>query len=81
MTRTIAAHAIVSGEGILRLEVPCDMPPGPVDVVVVVVVNPADVARPRPAWEELYGLGRDVWEGVDAVGYVRELRADRDGMP
>ena len=79
MTRTIAAHAVVSGEGILKLEVPCDMPPGPVDVVMV--VNPAEVARPRPNWDDLYGLGKDVWSGIDAVEYVRELRADRVDLP
>jgi hypothetical protein len=29
-------------------------------------------------WDELYGLGREVWGGVDAVEYVRGLREDRD---
>ena len=76
MTRTIAAHAEVSEQGILSLAIPCDMRPGPVEVQVV-VHSPVDGGG-RPAWNDLYGMGRDVWSGVDAAGYVRELRADRD---
>ena len=30
------------------------------------------------ACDELYGLGREVWSGVDALEYVRGLREDRD---
>ncbi len=41
---TLHAHAEVGADGKLRLETPCDLPPGRVDVVVV-----ADTTAPIPA--------------------------------
>ena len=75
--KTITAQAVVSGDRKLKLELACDVAPGPVDVVIVVQPRESD-PEPRPSWAELHGLGREVWRGVDAVEYVRELRADRE---
>ena len=38
------------------------------------------VLRPRPARasERLWGLGKEIWEGVDPVEYVRALRDEMD---
>jgi hypothetical protein len=71
---TITARAEVDESRTLRLAVGCDLPPGPVEVVVV-IRDPA--AAPAPAWDALWGLGREVWRGVDAARYVAGLRADR----
>ena len=75
--QTITTQAVVSGDQKLKLELACDLPPGPVDVVVVVQPR-APASGARPSWAEIHGLGKDVWQGVDAIEYVRELRADRE---
>ena len=33
--------------------------------------------RPAASWNELYGLGKGVWDGQDAQEYVNEMREDR----
>jgi hypothetical protein len=74
----LTIHTQVTAEGTIKIEVPCDLPPGPVEVELRVRVT----ERPSgalPRWDELYGLGREVWEGVDAREYLRQLREDRDG--
>jgi hypothetical protein len=78
---TLTVQSEVTRDGLLKLEVPCGLPPGPVQVVLV--VGPAEPG-PGPQgqdWRRLYGLGKEVWEGVDANEYVRELREDREGSP
>ncbi len=75
----LAAHAAVSitlktditGDGRLKLDVPADLPPGPVEVVVV--IQPEE-PRARHSLRELRGLGADIWKGVDAQQYVNRLR-------
>lgn len=32
----------------------------------------------RIDWNSLSGLGREVWEGVDPMSYLSDLRADRE---
>jgi hypothetical protein len=72
---TLTVVSEVSSDGVLKIEVPCRLPPGPVEVVLT-VRQPANGARPN--WDELYGLGREVWAGVDAQEHVRQLREDRE---
>lgn len=62
----------------LRLEIPCDLPQGPVEVVVIVQPQPNSPQREPPRWDDLYGIGKEVWKDIDALDYVRELREDRD---
>ncbi len=43
----------------------------------------ATILRPRGprAGARLRGLSREVWQGVDPVEYVRQLRSDWDDLP
>jgi hypothetical protein len=75
----ITIHGEISREGMLRIEVPCHLPPGPVEVMVVVRSAPSEEAQPD--WRRLYGLGEEVWRGVEPLDYLRELRRDRENLP
>jgi hypothetical protein len=46
----------------------------------VVVVNPTPVlsASTGRDWDALHGLGREVWQGIDAKDCVEQLRQDRE---
>jgi len=37
--------------------------------------------RPKRSIMELHGLGKEIWEGVDAQEYVNKLRAEWDHRP
>jgi hypothetical protein len=76
--KTLMVQGIVTEDGMLRLEVPCDLPPGPVEVEVTIrpAVKPSGQCEPK--WAELYGLGAEIWRGVDVEEYLRELREDRE---
>ena len=74
MTMTIRSE--ITSDGTLRIEVPCDLPPGPVEVVLTVQPQSGAPTRPFGNWDEVYGLGREVWHGVDPQQYVRDLRQD-----
>lgn len=78
---TLTMRSEVTSEGLLRIEVPCNLPPGPVEVVLVVNPSPTPPTNTRPNWDQLYGLGKEVWQGIDAGEYVRELREDREVRP
>ena len=72
--KTIHHKTEVDSSGRLRLDVPCDLPPGPVDVILVV-----EPLRPQPGaktlrWEDAYGLGKEIWGSLDAQAYVNALR-------
>jgi hypothetical protein len=79
--QTLTVHGIVSDKGMLRIETietPVDLPPGSVEVEVT--IRPAlKVAEPSEwKWADLYGLGAEIWRGVDVKEYLRELREDRE---
>ena len=69
--RTITLKTHISADGRLQLDVPADLPPGPVDVVLV--IQPDDTAAQRDI-RELRGLGRDVWRDIEAQAYVDRFR-------
>lgn len=50
------------------------------DRLEVEVAGGAIILRPRrgTAGERLRGLGREAWQGIDPVEYVRRLRQDWD---
>lgn len=50
------------------------------DRLDVEVTDDAIILRPRrgTAGSRLRGLGRDAWQGVDPIDYVRRLRAEWD---
>jgi hypothetical protein len=77
--KTLTAEGEITGTQMLKLELPCDLPPGPVEVVVVVQPRAASTTA-QHNWDELYGLGREIWQEMDVKAYVRELREDRE-MP
>ena len=76
--KTLTLQSEVQSDGKLKIEVSCGLPPGPVEVVLTVRAQPERAAVPRLRWGEVYGLGREVWEGVDPQQYVRDLRQDRE---
>ena len=55
----------------------------PGDRLYVDVVDDALILRRRPSRpsDRLRGIGREVWRGVDAVEYVRELRDESEPGP
>ncbi len=69
---TLHLQTVIAPDGILRIEAPSQLPPGPAEVVVV--INPTQPARPRLKWSDCYGLGEEMWAGQDAQEYVNQLR-------
>jgi hypothetical protein len=68
---TFTTRVTLGEDGKLRLEVPCHLPPGAVDVVVVMapLVKQVDIT-------EFRGLGKEIWEGVDVEAHINELRGE-----
>jgi ribosomal protein L7/L12 len=42
---------------------------------------PEAVPRQQRRLSELRGLGKEIWEGIDAQEYVKQLRSEWDGHP
>jgi hypothetical protein len=76
--KTMTVQADVTADHVLRLEVPCDEPPGKVEVVLTIQPDRSLPTSQNFNWSDLSGLGREVWQGIDAATYLRELRADRE---
>lgn len=72
--RTITWGTEISENGYLRLEAAAGLPPGTVDVVLI--LQPSDGSS--HSLKELRGLGRDVWAGEDAQSDVTRLREEWD---
>lgn len=74
--KTIHEKAEVDASGRLRLDIACDLPAGPVEVVLV--LTPALPQRTDAGlrWEDARGLGKEIWEGIDAQAYVDDLRSE-----
>jgi hypothetical protein len=75
---TIPIRGEVTGQGTIRIEVPCDLPAGPVEGVLVLQPVNGVTGVHEPKWEQLYGLGKEIWQGVDVEQYLREMREDRE---
>ena len=69
---TLQLKATIGPDRVLHIDAPSTLPPGPVEVVVV--VSPASTRDERVDWCDAYGLGKEIWKGVDAQAYVNELR-------
>jgi hypothetical protein len=78
---TLTVHSEVTADGRLKIEVPCHLPPGPVEVELTVRSSAVPATTSGPEWERLYGLGKEVWQGVEADQYIRDLREDRELHP
>lgn len=70
--QTIQMQATVGEDGKLRLEVPCQLPPGPAEVVVVVQTK--DVSQRKRSLTASLGAAKGVWTDEDAQNYVDRLR-------
>ena len=60
----------------LSAQVPVSVPPGPVEVVLVLTPAPPREPVTRLRWEDAYGLGKEIWQGIDAQEYVDTLRSE-----
>jgi len=53
--------------------------------LVKLLVDSLDVPEGAPRQQrrisELRGLGKEIWEGIDAQEYVNKLRSEWDGRP
>jgi hypothetical protein len=53
--------------------------------LVKLLVDSLDVPEAGPCQQrrlsELRGLGKEIWEGIDAEKYVNQLRSEWDGRP
>jgi hypothetical protein len=67
---TFHLKAIIGEDRKVTIRVPPTIPPGPVEVVVV--VNP--LPNPSKSIEDYCGLGKEVWEGIDVEKYINESR-------
>lgn len=43
--------------------------------------SPEPAEKPKRSIMELHGLGKEIWEGIDAQEYVNELRKEWDHRP
>ena len=77
--KTLTLQSEISKDGKLKIEVPCELPPGPVQVVLMICSQLEADGGHRPRWELLYGLGKEVWQGIDPRKYLDDLRQDREG--
>lgn len=74
--RTITLHAEVGDDGRLHVHLPAGIPPGPVEVIVVL---PTDQPSASRRVTELGGLGAEIWAGGDAQeDYVSRLRDESE---
>ncbi len=48
---------------------------------VSVDLDLAETEKPKRSIMELRGLGKEIWEGIDAQEYVDELRNEWDNRP
>jgi hypothetical protein len=79
--QTLTVQGVVTDNGTLRIEnieTPVDLPPGPVEVEVTIRPAPKQAEPSEWKWADLYGLGAEIWRGVDVKEYLRELREDRE---
>jgi hypothetical protein len=74
--KTIHEKAEVDASGRLRLDIACDLPPGPVEVVLVLTPGLPQQTEAAIRWEDASGLGKEIWEGIDAQAYVDALRSE-----
>jgi hypothetical protein len=69
---TIRLTTVIGNDRKLRIEADTQVDPGPAEVVLVVI--PAHGLPAASTWRELVGLGKEIWKGEDAQGYVNRLR-------
>ena len=72
--KTITTHAKITEDGILRLEVPCDLPPGLVEVTLVVqLTRNNSEANNVPPYQSLCGIWYGKLPDVDVDVDLKEM--------
>jgi hypothetical protein len=71
---TVCLEAVNGPDGKVRLEVACHLPPGPVQVVVVLGPVPSESSGRSLYWRDLYGAAKDLGSKEDAQEFVNRLR-------
>ena len=72
--KTLATLAQIAQDGQLRLEVPCDLPPGPVEIVLV--IQPMDTqptVKSGPPYRSIYGLWAGMLPDIDVYSDLQEM--------
>jgi hypothetical protein len=69
--QTLTTQAAISPDGVLHLHLPCGLPPGPVEVVVVVQPVSA-LSEPLPQ-DPLCGTWADKLPDIDVDEALREM--------
>ena len=69
---TLNVQTEIGTDGRVRIDVPCHLPPGPAEVVVL--IRPSRPFAPPVRWRDFYGLGKEIWGKEDAQAYVDRLR-------
>ena len=72
---TLHLQAVVGPDGRIKLDIPCDLPPGPAEIVIVIS---APSEKPTRSWHDITGVGREIWKDTDAQGYVNGPRDEWD---
>ncbi len=67
---TLSLYAVVGEDRKITIRLPSSIPPGPVEIVVVVRASENQPTK----LSDYRGLGKEIWEGVDAQEYVNKLR-------
>lgn len=70
---SIRIQTVIGEDGTLHIDAPSGLPPGPAEVIIVVNSSAGQSGR-KVSWHDAYGLGKEIWEGIDAQEYVNELR-------
>lgn len=73
--KTLHLQTTIGEDGKLRVEVPSGLPPGPAEVVMVIVPS-ENGERKKRSWKDFYGVGKEIWQGEDAQEYVNRLRSE-----
>jgi len=76
---TIRLKTVVGEDRNLTIVLPSNIPPGPVEVVVV--INPQGAEKRTLTWTEIRGMGKEVWESIDVEKYINELRGEWPDEP
>lgn len=69
---TIQLTTEIGPDGTLRIVAPTHCGPGPAEVLVV--VQPLSIPDVAVDWGDAYGLGKEIWGGIDAQEYVNRMR-------
>lgn len=72
--KTITTYAQITKSGLLRLEVPCDLPPGQVEVALVVQpIDTEPTVEISPPYRSLHGIWAGKLPDIDLDTELQEM--------